>query len=216
MSWSPGLTRLRIGALILLAVSLAVVPAVMQRHQANAQASPTVQTHTAGTLGTVLVSNDGKTLYVFDKDTPGTSACTGDCSTTWPPLTLASGDPVAPAGVGGKFAVITRSDGKRQVTYNDHPLYNFAADTQPGDTKGEGVGGVWHAAKPIAAAAAPAAPASGAAAVKAMPAAGNGGPATDARRNVALILALVVGAGVLAAAGLGFARRSAQPRGGQE
>jgi predicted lipoprotein with Yx(FWY)xxD motif len=206
------------GTMLFLALTLMVVPWLLARHGAAAQAAPTVQTRTAGNLGTVLVSNDGKTLYVFDRDTPGTSACTGDCATTWPPLTLASGDPVAPPGVGGKFALITRSDGKRQVTYNDRPLYNFAADTQPGDTKGDGVGGIWHAAKPVAAAAAASAPASGSAApsagstarVTAMPATGSGGQAGAAGRDPRLMAAFALGVAVLIAAGFSFARRAAR------
>src|SRR5690242_11027291 len=165
----------------------------------SAQNAPTVQTRAAGSLGTVLTGSDGKTLYVFDKDTAGSSACSGDCATTWPPLTLASGNPAAPAGVGGTFATISRSDGKRQVTYNDHPLYFFAADSQPGDTKGDGVGGVWHAAKPIAAAASAASPAAAAAApaapsagsVRAMPNTGSGGQAGASDRRLPLAAILV-------------------------
>ena len=33
----------------------------------------------------------------------------------------------------------TRSDGKKQVTYNGHPLYTFIGDSSPGDTSGQGV-----------------------------------------------------------------------------
>lgn len=181
-----------------------------------AQNAPTVQTRPAGSLGTVLTGTNGKTLYVFDNDTAGKSACNGGCATTWPPLTLASGNPVAPAGVGGTFATITRDDGSHQVTYNDHPLYYFSADAQPGDTKGEGVGGVWHAAKPIAAAAgaaspaaAAAAPASSAGAPRAMPNTGSGGQAGGSDRGLPLAIVVVLGAGLLGAAGTVALRRAA-------
>jgi predicted lipoprotein with Yx(FWY)xxD motif len=50
--------------------------------------------------------------------------------------------------VTGELAVITRSDGVKQVTYKGSPLYRYAADTAPGDAKGQGVGGVWFAATP--------------------------------------------------------------------
>ncbi len=40
---------------------------------------------------------------------------------------------------------MVRADGSTQVTLNGWPLYRFARDTAPGDTKGEGVGGTWHA-----------------------------------------------------------------------
>ena len=35
-----------------------------------------------------------------------------------------------------------------QVTYNDWPLYYYAADSAPGDTNGEGSGGVWYVVDP--------------------------------------------------------------------
>jgi len=35
-----------------------------------------------------------------------------------------------------------------QVTYNGIPLYYYSKDTKPGDTTGEGVGGIWHVVKP--------------------------------------------------------------------
>jgi len=110
----------------------------------NAQDTPTVTTRDAGPLGTILVNADGFTLYVFDRDTPGTSACTGGCADTWPPLLIDSGDPVAPDGLPGTLSVIERPDGTRQVAYNDRPLYTYARDAQPGDTLGDGVGGIWH------------------------------------------------------------------------
>ena len=34
-------------------------------------------------------------------------------------------------------------DGTIQVTYNGLPLYRFQGDKQPGDTNGQGVGGLW-------------------------------------------------------------------------
>jgi len=34
------------------------------------------------------------------------------------------------------------------VTYDGHPLYYFKADSAPGDTKGQGVGGVWFEVAP--------------------------------------------------------------------
>lgn len=32
-----------------------------------------------------------------------------------------------------------------QATYKGHPLYTYAGDTAPGQVKGNGLGGVWHA-----------------------------------------------------------------------
>jgi predicted lipoprotein with Yx(FWY)xxD motif len=100
-------------------------------------------------LGSVLVDGAKMTLYVFAKDTAGSgkSACSGACATNWPPLTVTS-VPAKPAGANGALATITRDDGTMQLTYNGMPLYRFAADKAPGDTKGEGVAGVWTVAKP--------------------------------------------------------------------
>jgi predicted lipoprotein with Yx(FWY)xxD motif len=96
-------------------------------------------------LGKVLVDPEGFTLYVFTKDTPTTSACGEGCISNWPPVTVTD-DPVAGDGLDADLlGTITRDDGKEQVTYGDHPLYRFAPDSKPGDTKGQGVGGIWFA-----------------------------------------------------------------------
>jgi len=38
-----------------------------------------------------------------------------------------------------------RTTGETQATYNGWPLYSYAGDAAPGDTTGQGVGGVWFA-----------------------------------------------------------------------
>lgn len=97
--------------------------------------------------GTILVDAQGRTLYLFQRDSGTKSACTGACAIEWPPL-LATGKPTV--GNGANASVVgtsARSDGKAQVTYNGHPLYLFSADQSPGDTNGQGVnafGGLWY------------------------------------------------------------------------
>ena len=95
-------------------------------------------------IGPVLADSKGLTLYWFAKDTRMTSACTGGCATAWPPLT---GKPMAAMGVRltGHLGTITRTGGVLQATYKGHPLYTYAGDMAPGQTKGNGIGGVWHA-----------------------------------------------------------------------
>lgn len=97
-------------------------------------------------LGTVVVEGTGMTVYVFDHDTKGTttSACTGSCATTWPAVETGSATPSV-TGVTGTVGTIPAADGKLQVTLNGLPLYTFAPDTAAGDTKGQGVGGIWWA-----------------------------------------------------------------------
>lgn len=91
-----------------------------------------------------LVDANGMTLYLFAKDSAGTSNCSGGCATNWPPLTV-TGQPVAGAGVDASLlGTLTRADGSTQVTYNGHPLYHYKGDYAPGDENGRGVGGVWY------------------------------------------------------------------------
>jgi predicted lipoprotein with Yx(FWY)xxD motif len=100
------------------------------------------------TLGSFLVDANNMTLYLYTKDTPGTSNCYGGCATSWPPL-LTDGAPVAGAGVTASMLGTTqRTDGATQVTYNGWPLYYFVADKAAGDTNGEGKGGVWFVITP--------------------------------------------------------------------
>ena len=92
----------------------------------------------------VLTNAAGLTLYWFVPDTSTTSKCTGSCATYWPPV---KGPATAMSGVTGTLGTITRSDGTTQATYDGHPLYTYAADTAPGQAKGNGLnasGGVWH------------------------------------------------------------------------
>ncbi|WP_283137564.1 COG4315 family predicted lipoprotein [Rhizohabitans arisaemae] len=90
-------------------------------------------------FGSILVGVDNRTLYLFEKDMDGTSACLNECALAWPPF-LTEGEPTAGQGVDQKLlGTITRPDGKKQVTYNDHPLYYYIADKQSGDVLGQGL-----------------------------------------------------------------------------
>jgi predicted lipoprotein with Yx(FWY)xxD motif len=100
-------------------------------------------------LGPVLVDHQGRTLYLFEADTNGRSACNSPaCVAEWPPLTT-GGAPQATGGLmAGALGTTTRHDGTKQVTYAGHPLYLFAGDSQPGATGGQGIndnGGLWYA-----------------------------------------------------------------------
>ncbi|HLT75899.1 MAG TPA: hypothetical protein VKZ87_00825 [Ferrovibrio sp.] len=95
-------------------------------------------------LGPVLVDTKGMTLYTFDRDSVGKSACNGQCAQNWPPL-MASGN----TRTGGDWSVITRDDGSKQWAYRGKPLYGWVRDQKPGDTTGDGfLNGAWHVAKP--------------------------------------------------------------------
>jgi predicted lipoprotein with Yx(FWY)xxD motif len=104
-----------------------------------------------GSLGHVLVDSQGRTLYVFKRDTGTTSMCTGACAAIWPPLG-AAGKPTVEGGADAVLVGTTkRSDGTTQVTYNGHPLYRYSGDQKPGDANGQGLntyGGRWYAVSP--------------------------------------------------------------------
>jgi len=99
--------------------------------------------------GQIVVDGKGMSIYYFTKDTKdsGTSACTGQCPTAWPPVTTASDTP-AVDGVMGKVGTIATPDGKKQVTINGMPVYYYHEDQAAGDIAGQGEGGVWYLVAP--------------------------------------------------------------------
>ena len=100
-------------------------------------------------LGDIVVDAQGRTVYVFDKDTAGDgkSVCSGDCLAKWPAVTADSDKP-AVDGVTGDVGTITRDDGSTQVTLGGMPLYLHTGDSQAGDVTGQAVGGSWWVVGP--------------------------------------------------------------------
>lgn len=107
----------------------------------------TASVNVKGTTTTVLTSANGMTLYYFVPDTATTPACTGTCTSIWPPLLSPNGNPSGPTALSGTLSVLADST-RAQVEYNGHPLYNYSSDKAPGDATGEGVAGKWHVATP--------------------------------------------------------------------
>ena len=119
---------------------------------ASSSASSSTAVSTAKTgLGKIIVNGRGHTLYLFEKDKRGRSACSGSCAGYWPPL-IAHGKPIATNGAKQSLiGTIKRSHGARQVTYAGHPLYTYVLDTKRGQTLGEGstlFGAGWDALAP--------------------------------------------------------------------
>jgi len=112
------------------------------------------------TLGKIVVSSGGLTLYHNTKETNGKIACNGACLATWPPL-LVTKTEVLRAGPGinaSKLGRIKRPDGHFQATYYGQPLYRFSGDSVRGDVNGEGLGGIWFVLKTNGALAKPSSP----------------------------------------------------------
>lgn len=118
-----------------LALAFLAVPALAAEYLGGAVKS----TEMGGKM--VLTDANGMTLYIFDKDTEGVSNCYDQCAEKWPPLFAEEG-----AMPEGDFTIVERTDGTRMWAYKGMPLYYWVEDTKPGDTTGDGVGGVWHLA----------------------------------------------------------------------
>ena len=72
-------------------------------------------------IGTVLVSPTGRTVYELVGDTTSNSTCTGGCTGIWPAVT---------------------KNGS-QLVINGHPAFTFVGDTSSGQTKGQNVADQW-------------------------------------------------------------------------
>jgi predicted lipoprotein with Yx(FWY)xxD motif len=108
----------------------------------SAAATAVVKTANSPTLGTIVVTNDGKTVYTLT-NAGQQVPCTGACPQAWPPV-MATGGTATGTGVKN----VGTANG--QVTINGAPIYNFAGDGMAGLTNGEGLmsfGGTWHVVK---------------------------------------------------------------------
>jgi predicted lipoprotein with Yx(FWY)xxD motif len=144
------LTRIRtglVGAATLLAASLLLAAcgssasstSTTSGQTSGASASAVTVKTASGRYGTVLVTGSGMTLYHLGGEGTGRFICTSaGCTSVWHPLAVSSGN--APTGTNvSSLGVVRRPDGTAQVTYEGEPLYTFAADQHPGETRGQGL-----------------------------------------------------------------------------
>lgn len=92
-------------------------------------ASTVSLTSHSGPDGKYMTDSNGRTVYIFSKDTSSMSECSGACASEWPPV----------------------KSGGTQMTYRGHPVYYFANDQSTGDMNGQGLndfGGLWTAVTP--------------------------------------------------------------------
>ncbi|HEX2256607.1 MAG TPA: hypothetical protein VHG92_07890 [Afifellaceae bacterium] len=140
------------------ALMLASVPAAAHEEPGQSAEGPAAL-HAAEheEHGSYIVDQKGMALYLFEADNRGgegsqaESACRDDCATAWPPF-LTEGDPQAHDELKGELlGTIERDEGATQVTYNGWPLYRFAADAEPGHTRGHDIethGAEWYLVTP--------------------------------------------------------------------
>jgi predicted lipoprotein with Yx(FWY)xxD motif len=129
------MTKSSIPALLAAAMSLAII--------SGASAAPPTKTATT-TKGPALTDAKGMSLYTFDKDADGKSACNGPCAANWPALKADAGDTAD-----DNYTIVARDDGSKQWAYKSKPLYTFVKDQKAGDISGDGfLNGAWHLAQP--------------------------------------------------------------------
>jgi len=119
-----------------------------RRPAAGPARTPAVVSVARTRLGAVLVDAQGRTLYLFDGDPPGQSACSAACAAIWPPLTTKGPPATGQGAIRSELGSTRRSGGILQVTYHGHPLYLYLGDSGAGQTTGEGVnqfGAQWWA-----------------------------------------------------------------------
>ena len=142
-------TTMTLGAVVVLLLAACAPTGGGASAEATDEAAAIIVEAAETDAGTSLVGPDGMTLYIFTQDTDGTSTCYEDCAAAWPPFEVDAGATVeAGEGVTGELGITERDDGASQVTYEGMPLYFYAADAEPGDATGEGVGDVWFIASP--------------------------------------------------------------------
>ncbi|GAA2133755.1 COG4315 family predicted lipoprotein [Actinomadura napierensis] len=128
------------------------VPVAASSAPSTSGAGGTIATAKTGNLGQVLVDGQGRTVYLFEKDTGGKSSCSGACAAVWPPVTTTAKPHAGSQAKASMLGTTSRSDGKTQVTYGGHPLYYYAPDgTAKGSAKGQGLnqfGAGWYVVSP--------------------------------------------------------------------
>jgi predicted lipoprotein with Yx(FWY)xxD motif len=99
-------------------------------------------------LGDVMTA-DAMTVYVYTKDLPRQTVCYDICAMNWPPLLVTHTPTFSHAFAGNAFGAVTRTDGSRQLTYKNLPLYLYIEDPPGTDqANGQDVDHEWFVVKP--------------------------------------------------------------------
>ena len=95
-------------------------------------------------VGGKLVDSAGMTLYVFDRDVPGSgkSACSNACPAIWPPWPRPRR--ALPRASSASSPATT---GPGEWAYKGRPLYLHNFDKKAGEVNGDNEGNLWHIVK---------------------------------------------------------------------
>jgi predicted lipoprotein with Yx(FWY)xxD motif len=93
----------------------------------------------------VLMTNKGYAVYYYRADTMLKATCTGQCAHDWPPI-------LAPQGMMTVSSSMTlprqlsvhQTPNGAQLFYDDHALYTYASDMQPGTATGRAQDQLWY------------------------------------------------------------------------
>ncbi|WP_236788309.1 hypothetical protein [Amycolatopsis sp. GM8] len=121
----------------------------MQGMAGAADDTPALSEVRAFDLGQIVVDGGGFTVYRYDKDStnPPKSSCNGACAQQWKPVPANATEHLTGLDRSA-VGTLTRDDGTDQATLHGWPLYRYAKDSMPGETAGQGVGGVWFPIAP--------------------------------------------------------------------
>jgi predicted lipoprotein with Yx(FWY)xxD motif len=151
------------GSAVVLAVLLAgcgggsSTPTTATTSSSGSSANPATKFSVANVsgVGNVVVDGKGRTVYILTSGGKTNVPCTdaSGCTKLWPDLPLPGGVSAAKAGMGVDASLLgtkTLKDGKNYPTYNGWLMYEYAADTGPGQAGGQGIksfGGTWYVLK---------------------------------------------------------------------
>lgn len=97
-----------------------------------------------GDQGAYLVDGRGYALYLLEEDDGGESRCYEQCAEQWPPAMVDGRPTVDNRRIDeDELGTIERTDGRMQLTYDDHPLYYYYRDSAPGQVTGHDIHDEW-------------------------------------------------------------------------
>ena len=103
----------------------------------------TIKVSEVGTFGQALVDGEGNSLYLFTDDTQngGSSACTGDCATKWPPFTCTAENANANTNTNTNANANANSNDNTNANANANSNDNTNTNTNTNDNTNTSIAG---------------------------------------------------------------------------